>query len=269
MTTLLQVRNFNTFYGASQALRDVSFDVVGGQILCLLGRNGAGKTTTLNSIMGTVKPASGRLLLNQKNLFSLPAHEIPKRGIGYVPQGRKLFAELTVRENLEIGLQTRKQGMAGRDAALDLFPILRDRMEQQSGTLSGGEQTMLAVARAMCIEPDVILLDEPTEGLMPAAVAQIRNAVVTLKSRGVGVLLVEQRVDAVLSVADTVAFIDHGEIKGVYGIDAVRREPSLLQRFVGINEASAQQMAGQANTAAAAKARPDTHVHQPRGSGGL
>lgn len=243
MTHLLQVQNYTAFYGRSQALRDVSLDVVGGEILCLLGRNGAGKTTALNAIMGTVKPGSGRLLLNGENLFNLPANQIPKRGIGYVPQGRKLFAELTVKENLDIGLQTRNAGTGGLEAALALFPILRERMKQRSGTLSGGEQTMLAVARAMCIEPDIIMLDEPTEGLMPSAVALIRQAVVALRAKGVGVLLVEQRVDAVLSVADTVAFMDHGEIKGVYRVAELRADPSLLQRYLGINEASAQTMA--------------------------
>ena len=150
MTHLLQVQNYTAFYGRSQALRDVSLDVVGGEIIGLLGPNGAGKTTALNAIMGTVKPASGRLLLNGENLFNLPANQIPKRGIGYVPQGRKLFAELTVKENLDIGLQTRNAGTGGPEAALALFPILPERMNQRSCPISGGQQTMPDVAAATC-----------------------------------------------------------------------------------------------------------------------
>lgn len=249
MTTHLLIEGFNAFYGRSQALRNFGLGLHGGEVLCLLGRNGAGKTTALKSIMGTVRPVSGRLVLDGENLFGLPASEIPRRGIGYVPQGRRLFADLSVRENLDIGLQTRNTGEAGLDLALDLFPTLRDRMGQRSGTLSGGEQTMLAVARAMCIQPKVMLLDEPTEGLMPAAVAAIRTAVTRLRDTGVAVLLVEQRVDAVLSVANRVAFMDHGEIKGVYPVAAVRDDPGLLQRYVGISDSGARRVTAPAGAA--------------------
>src|SRR5690606_26355331 len=129
----------------------------------------------------------------------------------YVPQGRRLFAELTVAENLEIGLMTRGRGGATREAVLDLFPALRERLSQRSGTLSGGEQQMLAMARALCLEPDVLLLDEPTEGLMPSMIDRIREAVSGLRGRGVSVVLVEQRVEAALSLADRVAFIENGQ----------------------------------------------------------
>ena len=239
MTSHMKVENFNTFYGSSQALRNFSCELKGGEVLCLLGRNGAGKTTALQSIMGTVKPASGKLILDGKDLFGLPAKEIPRHGIGYVPQGRRLFSDLTVAENLEVGLKTRNSDPKALDYALELFPVLRERMDQRSGTMSGGEQTMLAMARAMCIEPKVMLMDEPTEGLMPSAIAGIRDAVVKLRDAGVAILLVEQRVDAVLPVANRVAFMDHGEIKAEFDIEDVRNDPSLLHHYVGVSDTAA------------------------------
>ncbi|WP_172329055.1 ABC transporter ATP-binding protein [Mangrovicoccus sp. HB161399] len=232
--TKLQVEGLSAFYGQSQALRGLTLELSGGEVLCLLGRNGAGKTTALKAIMGTVPPSSGRLVLDGRELTGLPPQEIPRAGIGYVPQGRRLFTELTVWENLEIGLMTRKTGREALEHALELFPVLRERMQQRSGTLSGGEQTMLAMARAMCLNPSVIMLDEPTEGLMPSAIAGIREAVIRLRSEGVAILLVEQRVDAVLPVADRVAFMDHGEIKAELPIAEVRANPDLLHHYVGI-----------------------------------
>ncbi|AUC56163.1 ABC transporter ATP-binding protein (plasmid) [Sagittula sp. P11] len=232
--SMMSVKGFDAFYGRSQALRNFTIDLKGGEVLCLLGRNGAGKTTALKTIMGTVRPASGTLTLDGKDLTGLPAKDIPRAGIGYVPQGRRLFTELTVWENLEIGLMTRNTDISALDHALELFPVLKERMRQRSGTLSGGEQTMLAMARAMCINPSVIMLDEPTEGLMPSAIAGIRDAVVKLRDEGVAVLLVEQRVDAVLSIANRVAFMDHGEIKAEFDIEEVRAKPELLHQYVGV-----------------------------------
>jgi len=232
--SMMSVKGLDAFYGRSQALRNFTIDLKGGEVLCLLGRNGAGKTTALKTIMGTVRPASGTLTLDGKDLTGLPAKDIPRAGIGYVPQGRRLFTELTVWENLEIGLMTRNTDISALDHALELFPVLKERMHQRSGTLSGGEQTMLAMARAMCINPSVIMLDEPTEGLMPSAIAGIRDAVVKLRDEGVAVLLVEQRVDAVLSIANRVAFMDHGEIKAEFDIEEVRAKPELLHQYVGV-----------------------------------
>lgn len=232
--SMMSVKGFDAFYGRSQALRNFTIDLKGGEVLCLLGRNGAGKTTALKTIMGTVRPASGTLTLDGMDLTGLPAKDIPRAGIGYVPQGRRLFTELTVWENLEIGLMTRNTDISALDHALELFPVLKERMRQRSGTLSGGEQTMLAMARAMCINPSVIMLDEPTEGLMPSAIAGIRDAVVKLRDEGVAVLLVEQRVDAVLSIANRVAFMDHGEIKAEFDIEEVRAKPELLHQYVGV-----------------------------------
>jgi len=232
---MLGVASLNSYYGKSQALRDFSIEVKSGEVLCLLGRNGAGKTTALRSIMGLVRTKGGQLTLDGQDLSRKRAHEIPKHGIGYVPQGRRLFSKLTVRENLEIGLMTRKTGRGALDWPLELFPILRERMNQPSGTLSGGEQTMLAIARALCIEPKVIMLDEPTEGLQPSVIAKIREVVVQLRETGVATILVEQRVDAVLSVADRVCFMESGQVRSTLPIANLHDDPSLLHKYVGVS----------------------------------
>jgi branched-chain amino acid transport system ATP-binding protein len=231
---MLTIENFDSYYGQSQALRGFSITVSPGEVLCLLGRNGAGKTTALKSIMGIVPPKRGRIMLGGTDLTGLAPNRIPMAGLGYVPQGRRLFSELTVRENLEIGLMTRKSGPQALERALSYFPALRERFAQRSGTLSGGEQTMLAMARALCIEPTILMLDEPTEGLMPSMIATIRDVVIRLRDEGVGVLLVEQRIDAVLPVANRIAFMDHGEIKAELGIEAVRADPAILKTYLGV-----------------------------------
>jgi branched-chain amino acid transport system ATP-binding protein len=231
---MLQVTTLDCFYGDVQVLRGLSLTLGRGEILCLLGRNGAGKTTALKAIMGLVRARAGTIVLDGVELSTLPAHRVPKEGLGYVPQGRRLFAELTVRENLEIGLLARRRGTAALEEALVLFPVLRERLGQRSGTLSGGEQQMLAMARALCLEPKVLLLDEPTEGLMPSMIAAIRGAVLALKARGVATLLVEQRVDAVLPVADRVAFVERGRVLETLPVEAVRADRALLDRYVGL-----------------------------------
>ena len=231
---MLRIEGFNSYYGNLQVLRDFSISVASGEILCLLGRNGAGKTTALKSIIGILPPRQGRLWLDGEDLSGLAPQMIPRQGIGYVPQGRRLFKELTVRENLEVGLMTRKSGKVALDRALSYFPALHERMNQLSGTLSGGEQTMLAIARALCIEPKVIMLDEPTEVLMPSMIATIRDVMTRLRSDGVAVLLVEQRIDAVLPVADRIAFMDHGMVQGEYTVDAVRTDPGLVHKYLGV-----------------------------------
>ncbi|MDD9857722.1 MAG: ABC transporter ATP-binding protein [Gammaproteobacteria bacterium] len=237
---MLSVEHLNAFYGGSQALREVSLAVGAGEVLCLFGRNGAGKSTTLKAVMGLVQ-AGGSVRLAGRELSALAAHEVARLGIGYVPQGRRLFAELTVAENLEIGLMARRApGRSSPDSAqikadvLALFPPLAPRLGQPSGTLSGGEQQMLAMARALCLEPSVLLLDEPTEGLMPSMIATIREVITELRARGVAILLVEQRVEAVLPVADRVAFIENGRIREVVGVEQLRAAPQLWQRYVGV-----------------------------------
>lgn len=231
---MLDVRSIDCFYGAARVLNGFSLRLETGEILCLLGRNGAGKTTALKAIMGLLPPRSGQILFEGEDITKLRPHEIPRLGIGYVPQGRRLFSELTVMENLRVGLMTRNCGAVVLDHALALFPLLKDRLNQRSGTMSGGEQQMLAMARALCIDPKVLLLDEPTEGLMPSMIARIRQSIVDLKARGVTTILVEQRVDAVLPVADRVAFVENGRITATMSVEELRKDRHAIDKYVGI-----------------------------------
>ena len=230
----LRLTGIDCFYGNVQVLRGVSLEVAPGEVLCLLGRNGAGKTTLLKTMIGLIKPRAGRIQLDGRELTRLPAHEFAKLGVAYVPQGRRLFAELTVAENLTIGLMARGSGDEARERALALFPALRSRLAQVSGTLSGGEQEMLAIARALCLEPKLLLLDEPTEGLMPSMIQAILAAVRELKSQGVAIVLVEQRVESALSVADRIAFLETGVLRAIVRPEAVHADPALVQHYVGV-----------------------------------
>jgi branched-chain amino acid transport system ATP-binding protein len=231
---MLQVDGISCFYGSAAALRDFSLHLAAGEVLCLFGRNGAGKTTALKAIMGLVRCRSGRILLDNVDLARLPAFEVPRQGVAYVPQGRRLFSDMSVRENLEIGLMTRRRGAATLARVLTVFPLLGERLKQRAGSLSGGEQQMLAMARALCVEPRVLLLDEPTEGLMPSMIAAIRAAILGLRAEGVGIVLVEQRVDAVLPVADRVLFVETGQSREAVDAELLRRDSSLIDRYVGV-----------------------------------
>lgn len=231
---MLELRDINVGYDQVQVLYDLSLTARPGEILCLLGRNGAGKTTTMKAIMGLLPLRSGTILLDGEDIGALPAYEVPRRRIAYVPQGRRLFAELTVAENIEIGLMVRDTGKDTRDRVLDIFPRLRERLDQRAETLSGGEQQMLATARALCIEPQVLLLDEPTEGLQPSMIEQIRKVIMQMKSENVAIILVEQRVDAILSLADQVAFIENGRNLETSDAEALRRDPTKLTRYLGV-----------------------------------
>lgn len=231
---MLELRAVNAGYGNVQVLRDLSLSVASGEILCLLGRNGAGKTTLMKTIMGLVRAGSGDVVLDGATITDLPAWQVPKRGVGYIPQGRRLFTEMTVAENLQIGLMTRGQGLEVMEHVLDMFPRLRERLDQRAETLSGGEQQMLATARALCLKPGVLLLDEPTEGLQPSMISLIRNAVVELKQQNVAIILVEQRVDAVLEIADRVVFIENGRNALEATPDQLRADESLIHRYVGV-----------------------------------
>lgn len=231
---MLAVAGLESGYGPVAVLRGVDLSLAAGEVLCLMGRNGAGKSTTLKTVMGLVRARAGSVTLDGDRLDALPPHQVPRRGIAWVPQGRRLFAELTVAENLQVGLMTRGHGAATRDRALDLFPRLRERLGQVSGTLSGGEQQMLAIARALCTEPKVLLLDEPTEGLQPSMIALIRETILTLKAAGVGILLVEQRVEAVLALADRVTFIAAGRTIETVPAEGLTPETAVFRRHVGV-----------------------------------
>jgi branched-chain amino acid transport system ATP-binding protein len=201
--TLVSVEDLHTYYGKSHVLHGVTLRVGKGEVVGLLGRNGVGKSTTLKSIMGIVQPSQGTVTLDAQPVTGLPPHKLAQMGIGYVPEDRRIFRLLTVMENLRTGLdrkgvtEERKKDLL--DKVFAYFPVLGERRDQAGGTLSGGEQQMLAIARAMMLEPKIILLDEPTEGLMPRMVSQIRQIIEVLHKEGVAILLVEQNVPMTLS----------------------------------------------------------------------
>ncbi|MGD8286925.1 MAG: ABC transporter ATP-binding protein [Desulfobacterales bacterium] len=210
---MLEVEGIHTFYGLSHILFDVSLKVDAGQIVCLLGRNGAGKTTTLKSIMGLNPPSDGHIRFNQEDITGTAPYRLARKGIGYVPDDRRIFADLTVGENLEIA--TRK-GPGGeewdKEKVYDLFPALKALDGRRGGLLSGGEQKMLAIARALMTNPQFVLLDEPTEGLAPALVKTLEERIHKLKESGLTVLLAEQNIKFTLGLSDYGYIIDNGRI---------------------------------------------------------
>ena len=231
---MLTLERVNCYYGEVQVLRDVSLNVAAGEIVGLLGRNGAGKTTTLKAIMGLLRSRSGRITLDGRDLSRLAPHEIPRLGIAYVPQGRRLFPYLSVEENLRMGLLVRGDGDDTLAWVLDLFPVLRERLRQRAGTLSGGQQQMLATGRALCASPRILLMDEPSEGLMPSLVERLLQTTRSLTARGVGVLLVEQKIEAALRVADRVVLLENGSVRYESTAAALASEPEVLLRYVGV-----------------------------------
>ncbi|WP_225026188.1 ABC transporter ATP-binding protein [Xinfangfangia pollutisoli] len=229
----LEIAGLSAGYGPVTVLRGVDFTARPGEVTCIMGRNGAGKTTLMKAIMGLL-PGTGSVRVAGVEVLGLPAHRVPGHGLAWVPQGRRLFGPLTVAENLEIGGLLRGNRPEIRAHVLRLFPRLGERLGQVAATLSGGEQQMLAIARALCLEPKVLLLDEPTEGLQPSMIALIRDAVGQLRAEGVAVVLVEQRVEAVLKMADRVAFMAHGRVAEM--VSAADLAPGARQfaEFVGV-----------------------------------
>ncbi len=212
---LLEVKNLNTFYDQSHILQGVSLAVERGEIVCLLGRNGVGKSTTLKSIMGLVTPRSGDVLFSGRNIAGLPAFKIAKRGVGYVPEERRIFPTLSVRENLIMGIkpgQKSNGGGWGIEKVYQYFPGLEKRDGQRGAHLSGGEQQMLTIARTLMGNPEVILIDEPTEGLAPLIVATVEKVIRDIHKQNVPVLLVEQNMRVALRLAERIYVISKGKI---------------------------------------------------------
>jgi branched-chain amino acid transport system ATP-binding protein len=235
---LIAVDDLHTYYGKSHILHGVSLTVGRGEVVGLLGRNGVGKSTTLKTIMGLVYPRQGRVLLGGQPITALPAHKVAKLGIGYVPEDRRIFRLLTVMENLRTGLdrggvtEARKQELL--DKVFAYFPVLGERRNQAGGTLSGGEQQMLAIARAMMLEPKIILLDEPTEGLMPRMVSQIHQIIDALHRDGVAILLVEQNVPLTLEASQRVYIMEKGMIRHHAASSGLKVGDDVIKQYLGV-----------------------------------
>ena len=235
---LVRVEDVHTYYGKSHILHGVSLEVGPGEVVGLLGRNGVGKSTTLKTIMGLVRPSQGAVRLAGMSIAGLPSHKLARLGIGYVPEDRRIFRLLTVMENLRTGLdrhgvtEERKQQLL--DKVFAYFPVLADRRNQAGGTLSGGEQQMLAIARAMMLEPKIILLDEPTEGLMPRMVSQISAIIEALHQEGVAILLVEQNVPLTLEASQRVYFMEKGAIRHESVASALTVNDPIIHQYLGV-----------------------------------
>ncbi len=238
MEPLIAVEDVHTYYGKSHILNGVSLCVGKGEVVGLLGRNGVGKSTTLKTIMGLVHPQQGKVLLGGMPITREPAHKLARLGIGYVPEDRRIFRLLTVMENLRTGLDRKGMTDARRQALLDkvfaYFPVLAERRNQAGGTLSGGEQQMLAIARAMMLEPKIILLDEPTEGLMPRMVSQIREIIEALHREGVAILLVEQNVPLTLEASQRVYIMEKGAVRHHAAASELKVNDAVIHQYLGV-----------------------------------
>jgi branched-chain amino acid transport system ATP-binding protein len=213
---LLEISHIDTYYADSHILFDLSITVGAGEVVCLLGRNGAGKTTTVRSVAGLTPPRTGAIILRGRDIVRLPPFRIARLGIGFVPEDRRVFPNLTVHENLEVARRTWGNGSASgwsEERVFDLFPILRERRRQAGGTLSGGEQQMLTIARTLMGNPDILLLDEPSEGLAPIVVEALRVQLARLKASGLTIVLAEQNVRFVSELGDRVYILEKGMVR--------------------------------------------------------
>jgi branched-chain amino acid transport system ATP-binding protein len=231
---MLELENVNAYYGDSHILHGLSFAVRPGELVCLLGRNGAGKTTTILTIMGYLKPRPGRIAYQGSDISELAPHLIARRGIGFVPQERGIFPSLTVRENLLVFARAGQQRRWTLERIFELFSILHARQHNLGFQLSGGEQQMLAIARALMLNPTLLLLDEPSEGLAPMIVEQIVGVLKGLKQEGLAILLVEQNLHAALALADRNHIINKGEICFTGSSQELKGNESVLRNYLSV-----------------------------------
>jgi len=210
---MLRVEGLNQYYGGSHTLRDVALEAPSGAVTAILGRNGVGKTTLLKCLVGLLPARSGAIVFDGVDVTRLPPHERARHGLGYVPQGREIFPRLTVEENLRLGLATKKPGAALPPRIFEMFPVLRDMLKRRGGDLSGGQQQQLAIGRALAMEPKLLVLDEPTEGIQPSIIKDIERAIRTLAAEGtMAILVVEQYYDFARSLADRYVVLSRGEV---------------------------------------------------------
>jgi branched-chain amino acid transport system ATP-binding protein len=233
---LLSLQNISVNYGNIAAVRDVSLEVHPGEIVTLIGSNGAGKSTTLRTISGLLRPRRGQVIFQGRRISGMPGHEVVRAGICHSPEGRRIFQRMTVSENLDLGAFLRKdrqQIAADRENVLNLFPVLRERLQQKAGTMSGGEQQMLAVGRALLGNPKLLLLDEPSMGLAPVLVDVIFDTITKIREQGVTVLLVEQNALAALRIADYGYVLESGSLALQGPAEELLRDESLTKAYLG------------------------------------
>jgi branched-chain amino acid transport system ATP-binding protein len=235
--SLLAVEEIHTYYGEAHILQGVSLTVGEGEVVTLIGRNGAGKTTTLRSIMGIARPRQGRVRLRGDDVTALGTHEIARRGIAWIPEERRVLPNLTVLENLRLGMLGGSRTNGGQDVldeVFEYFPRLRERIDHRGRFLSGGEQQMLAIARGLVSRPSVMLVDEPTEGLAPLLVQNLTEILSAINRRGTTILLVEQTLEVAMALSHRLYVMDQGRIQFEGTPDALRRDPTIQRRFLEI-----------------------------------
>ena len=231
---MLQVDDIHSYYGDSYVLQGVSLAIESGQVVAVLGRNGVGKTTLVRSIIGLTPPRSGRILFKSADISRLPAHRIARMGIGLVPQGRRIFPSLTVKEHLQVSARASGDGRWNLDRVIELFPNLGRRLRQSGTKLSGGEQQMLAAGRALVSNPDLLLMDEPTEGLAPLIVRELGRVIDALKFAGTSILLVEQHWAFAMRHADRIYIMSRGRIVYQCSPDEMAADPETRARYLGV-----------------------------------
>ena len=239
---MLSIKNLEAGYGKVKVLHGISMEVPKAKVVTLIGSNGAGKTTTMRAVSGMIKPTSGEITLGDKRIDGLDSHRIAKLGLAHSPEGRRVFATMSVTDNLRLGAFPRLTGSRPRgdvaadlERAMDLFPRLKERIKQAGNTLSGGEQQMLAIARCLMMRPKLIILDEPTEGIMPLLVSQIRREIYRINQSGVSILLVEQNVETALKLCPRVFLMEKGTVVYSGTSHELKSQTSIVHRYLGLS----------------------------------
>ena len=234
MQNILTIDGLNTYYGRSHILFDVGFDVRPGETVCLMGRNGVGKTTTFRSLMGLSQAKSGSIVFKGQDCKGLPSHKMAKAGLGFVPEDRRILGPFTVLENLEFGIIPGRKGHWNLDTVFEQFPLLKNFTHRMGSTLSGGEQQMLTIGRALMSNPEILILDEPTEGLSPVIVRELKDLVLRLKEAKTTILLAEQHFKFAMAVADRVVLLDKGHVVYRDSIDQFREEKDIQKKYLAV-----------------------------------